>query len=559
MFGFGSGSGKSNDNGYGGPGEGVGGGPGGPGGSGQQGAGNRNAGATGVSGVGAAGRSVGGTSSGASRTGGAAGRAAGGVSGGGNVGGAASGGASAASSGSGNRNVGGFRGVGAQAGGFQGYSHDNSNTNRATVDSNGGSINNANAVADAARAAGRVGLGALGIGNVGGVGDLGGGAASVGPAGNVGLGGVKDLGTNPARTAADTAGLGLGAFKESLRTAIAGNETAYLGDLNKAYAVTGKVQDNGDYAIGRYQIMASNVPQWTRQVLGKSMTPEEFRTNPAAQDAVFDGTFGGMVHGYTKATGDLKKGVELAAREWYGGPKGMKNLAGHDNASGISVADYGKTVADKQAKEYASLLAGGGTTVAAMPAAPSYRHIGGAGSQNDVNFADTYLGAHTRGVTRADQGRGGVPAAKPGAGVAGNKPEGPQTGQEYPDRPRSTFEKVAAGAIDIGAGLVPGVGTYIGLGNAGLALTGNRTIGERIVDAIATGDNKAGATDSTSHDPYRYRTDKGGPDSRARPSAKKGDTVATTPDDFAITYLGDNTKRPTPTQRWIAGRDTYAG
>lgn len=40
-------------------------------------------------------------------------------------------------------------------------------------------------------------------------------------------------------------------------------------------------------AIGKYQVLPSNVPGWTQAALGKSMTPDEFKASPSAQEAVF--------------------------------------------------------------------------------------------------------------------------------------------------------------------------------------------------------------------------------------------------------------------------------
>ena len=41
------------------------------------------------------------------------------------------------------------------------------------------------------------------------------------------------------------------------------------------------------HAIGKYQVMPSNVPGWTQAALGQSMTPDEFKASPSAQEAVF--------------------------------------------------------------------------------------------------------------------------------------------------------------------------------------------------------------------------------------------------------------------------------
>lgn len=58
-------------------------------------------------------------------------------------------------------------------------------------------------------------------------------------------------------------------------------ESAGSGD----YSAVGKDTGHGR-AYGAYQIMDSNIPVWTQEVLGQSMTPEEFLNNPEAQDKV---------------------------------------------------------------------------------------------------------------------------------------------------------------------------------------------------------------------------------------------------------------------------------
>jgi hypothetical protein len=58
------------------------------------------------------------------------------------------------------------------------------------------------------------------------------------------------------------------------------------------YGILGPVTQKGDRAYGRYQVMGSNVGPWTKEVLGRSMTPAEFVNSPAAQDAVFQAKFG---------------------------------------------------------------------------------------------------------------------------------------------------------------------------------------------------------------------------------------------------------------------------
>lgn len=71
--------------------------------------------------------------------------------------------------------------------------------------------------------------------------------------------------------------------------AIASIESKGSGD----YSAVGPATKSGDRAYGRYQVMGNNVPVWTQEVLGKSMSPQEFLGNPAAQDEVFKKKFAG--------------------------------------------------------------------------------------------------------------------------------------------------------------------------------------------------------------------------------------------------------------------------
>ncbi len=86
----------------------------------------------------------------------------------------------------------------------------------------------------------------------------------------------------------------------------------------------------GDRAYGKYQVMGANIPEWTRVVLGKSMTPEQFLSDPDAQDAVFNTKFGGYVGKY---------GPEGAAKAWFAGEKGMNNPNARDQL-GTTVQGY---------------------------------------------------------------------------------------------------------------------------------------------------------------------------------------------------------------------------
>ena len=52
------------------------------------------------------------------------------------------------------------------------------------------------------------------------------------------------------------------------------------------YSAHGPTTKSGDRAYGRYQVMGNNIPAWTKEALGVSMSPQEFLASPAAQDRV---------------------------------------------------------------------------------------------------------------------------------------------------------------------------------------------------------------------------------------------------------------------------------
>jgi hypothetical protein len=111
------------------------------------------------------------------------------------------------------------------------------------------------------------------------------------------------------------------------------------------YGAVGPDTGNGNKALGKYQVLASNVPGWTAEILGKPMSPQEFLASPEAQDAVFKGKFGQYV---------AKYGHEGAARAWFAGEGGMNN-AGAKDALGTTVGGYGA----KFAQAYGAPPAGG--------------------------------------------------------------------------------------------------------------------------------------------------------------------------------------------------------
>lgn len=87
--------------------------------------------------------------------------------------------------------------------------------------------------------------------------------------------------------------------------------------LDQLIAGIRQIESGGNYAAhnpsgawGAYQVMASNIPEWTRQAIGRSMTVAEFVADRAAQDAVARFKLGQAFRKY---------GAAGAAAVWFSG------------------------------------------------------------------------------------------------------------------------------------------------------------------------------------------------------------------------------------------------
>lgn len=133
----------------------------------------------------------------------------------------------------------------------------------------------------------------------------------------------------PGAQVADDAMLALGRTPmRPYRDAIASIESAGSGD----YSAVGPTHATMGRALGRYQIMEANIAPWSREVLGREVSPEEFLANPQIQDAIFDGKFGA----YLKQFGE-----EGAAQAWFAGPGGVGKTERKD-VLGTNVGEYGR-------------------------------------------------------------------------------------------------------------------------------------------------------------------------------------------------------------------------
>jgi hypothetical protein len=95
------------------------------------------------------------------------------------------------------------------------------------------------------------------------------------------------------------------------------------------YGATGPATRNGDHAYGAYQVMGNNIPGWTQKHYGQALSPQQFLNNKQAQDAVFNGQFGGYVQQHGNP--------QDAASMWFSG----RPMAGNNSNDGsIAVPEY---------------------------------------------------------------------------------------------------------------------------------------------------------------------------------------------------------------------------
>lgn len=124
------------------------------------------------------------------------------------------------------------------------------------------------------------------------------------------------------------------------REAIASIETPHIKGEEAKYNALGPVITDrnssyyGDRAIGKYQVMGRNIPDWTEEALGKRMTIEEFRGNKTAQDAVFDYKFGQFEKKYGTP--------EDAASVWHSGRPLAQAIAAGAHDVNMLTSDYVK-------------------------------------------------------------------------------------------------------------------------------------------------------------------------------------------------------------------------
>lgn len=101
------------------------------------------------------------------------------------------------------------------------------------------------------------------------------------------------------------------------------------------YGAVGVWVDN-DRAYGKYQVMGVNIPSWTQQYYGQRLNPQQFLSNPEAQEAVARGKLRDYWEDY---------GPRGAASAWYSGDPDL-HMSTRPQPGGPSIKGYVDSVLD---------------------------------------------------------------------------------------------------------------------------------------------------------------------------------------------------------------------
>jgi hypothetical protein len=99
------------------------------------------------------------------------------------------------------------------------------------------------------------------------------------------------------------------------------------------YDIVGPTHPRLGRALGKHQIMEANLPSWSEEAIGRVVSPQEFLSTPAIQEAIFADRFGKLVQKYGN--------VADAASAWHSGrPLAQAAAEGAHDRLGTRTPDY---------------------------------------------------------------------------------------------------------------------------------------------------------------------------------------------------------------------------
>lgn len=183
-------------------------------------------------------------------------------------------------------------------------------------------------------------------------GSFGGGGGT--PVSNLGMGAPR---MSPAAPGGPAAGA-------SLNGGLSGEMGAFAGAIKAKesggrYDIVGPTHPKMGRALGAYQVMEANLPQWSQEALGRTVTADEFLKSPEIQDAIFAKKFGQSVEKYGNP--------QDAASVWFTGRPAAQGATARD-VLGTTGANYVASFNANLAKQRPTQVADASGAVPAAPA-----------------------------------------------------------------------------------------------------------------------------------------------------------------------------------------------
>ncbi len=136
-------------------------------------------------------------------------------------------------------------------------------------------------------------------------------------------------------------------------------------------------------AVGKYQVLKGNIPGWSKQVLGYSISWQKFRDTPALQEKIVRGILKGYYDKY---------GARGAASAWYSGNPNLDQST-RSQSGGPSIKKYVDDVINRASTykggsssgstaSYSSAATSGAAKMSAGEAAESYGYVEGLMNSN---------------------------------------------------------------------------------------------------------------------------------------------------------------------------------
>lgn len=97
------------------------------------------------------------------------------------------------------------------------------------------------------------------------------------------------------------------------------------------YNAVGPTTAKGNRAYGKYQVMDFNIPNWTKEALGRSLTPQQFLNSPRAQEAVAQYKFTQLLNKYGNPAD--------VASVWFSG-RPVSRAGNSSDVTGTTVPQY---------------------------------------------------------------------------------------------------------------------------------------------------------------------------------------------------------------------------